>query len=156
MRMLRGLGLASPICVLALVAGCVAIDAAKGRPGVDLEDVRSGATRADVESVTGAPLRSWTNDVGTTFRSYVVDAGRAGKLFGWDGAATVIAADILTLGLIEWVSPPRSDEAAREAFLGSSETRTIIVAYDHEELVLGVFDEFDVLPADGIAPRVTH
>ena len=151
--MMGNLRLAAALCVCTLMTSCVAVDAAKGRPGVNLEEVQQGATREQVEGIVGAPTRTWTNDVGTTFGSYVVDAGRAGKLFGWEGAATVIAVDILTFGLIEWVSPPRSDEDARDAFLGGAESRTIIIAYDEDGFVLGVFDEFDVLPADGITPK---
>lgn len=133
------------VAVLAALAGCVASELAKGRPGKDLSEIVPGMPRTKVESIVGAPGREWTTPSGVHYRLYRYDAGVSPNKAD---AAFFAFFDVLSLGLWEaFTTPEEALAPPREAWLG--------VSYDAEDRVIGVFPditEFASLPDDGRRP----
>jgi hypothetical protein len=135
------------LATLMLLGGCVAAGLAGGRPGTDLTPVKHGASRQNIEEITGEPQRSWETESGVIYCLYEVDAGRGSQplmALGW------LAADIATVGILEFAGQGLETQDEEDAFYGGAETTRVIVAYDESGQALGVFGEFDELPADGV------
>lgn len=133
------------------LGSCAVMYAASGEPGLDISGLKPGATREQVEAVVGSPVNQWSTSQGVRYRLYKYYGGRRPDAAD---AAALLFLDIGSLGL-------------NELFLGLEdktmknwgETRKryplMAVAYDMQDIVIGVFpevDQFTALPPDGRAP----
>ena len=134
---------ASVLTLLLSGAGCAVVLIATSREGTDVCAVKPQATREDVEKILGSCLRQWESKSGIRYCKYEYDGGYSGSL---GGAAAFAAIDILSLGMTEAVVATSGTDAA--TVVGGKIGR-IIVSYDNDDTVLGVFEEFAVLPDDG-------
>lgn len=130
------------ILVLVTTPGCTAVMFAVGEKGVDLARLQPGATRAEVEALLGTSLRQWDTPMGVRHALYQYDAGRPPSA-KW--AAASVALNLVSMGLLEILvalhSSPEPHVMGR-----------LVVSYDSADVVLGVHDEFEALPADGRSP----
>jgi hypothetical protein len=124
--------------------GCSTVYMATGDSGVDVTSVVAGASAVSVRNALGEPVREWRNDRDILFRLYEFDGGRAGH----PGYALVSGLfSVASLGLWEILMTKVIENEKRT---GIARTRIrMVVAYDRDDSVLGVFEEFDELPADG-------
>lgn len=127
--------------------GCTVNKLAAPVEGKDITTVQSGITREQVEALLGSPTREWSSKTGIDYCMYEYDAGYPG-----DNASAALWAvmDVMSLGLFElyhelglYPDPTK----------GQHLKSRVIVSYDNEGTVLGVFDEFAVLPDDGKSER---
>ncbi len=144
---MKGLLTAGLVATLLCFSGCMVAEFATGRPGADLAQVHAEASKQDVETVTGKPLRCWTNEAGVEYCLYEVDAGRGSQP---GNALLFLFMDIITLGGWELIGLQARTEEEKDAFYGGAETSRIIVSYSETDEALGLFGEFDPLPEDGI------
>lgn len=116
----------------------------EGRKGADTSVIRPGVSAKLVESTLGAPRREWRNQNGVTFRLYEFNGGRP-SFPGYALLAGVAA--VGTLGVLEvpLANAVEEDKRAGTDFIPVR----MIVSYDANDVVLGMFEEFDYLPADG-------
>lgn len=139
------------ITALLILSGCTVITAASREKGVDPSAIQPGVSRVEAETILGNPIRQWTSETGVRYRLYTYDDGHRPD----PGLAAVFMfMNGITLGLHEVfaVITPAGKIVTRDA-----NRRTfvpVVVSYNEEEIVLGIFDEFANLPADGVsAPR---
>ena len=127
--------------VAGLVAGCSVADSVNGVPGVDTSTIAPGVMRTEVESRLGAPVRSWVSEHGVRYSLYQFSIGVPPN-----GAATaaMVIMDVATAGIWEifWAA----NEDLRQA---DRKSGRVVVSFDDKDVVLGLFDEFDMLPTDG-------
>jgi hypothetical protein len=148
---LRHILLAIVAGLVTLMPGCAVIKALESEPGTDLTAVKAGATRQQVESVLGRPRREWATSCGVQYRLYRYYAGidpDPDKLTG------IIFNDIVSLGLAEAFIQIEEAATMKTPFLLEKKRKFLLmaVAYDSQNVVLGVFpdiDEFTPLPEDG-------
>jgi len=139
------------IVVASLGAGCTVVRSARGGDGgKDPTPIQPGTTRAAAEVITGSPLREWTSTAGLRYRLYQYDAGCPPNLLD---AAGGLFADVLTFGLLELFDAVHrwrygTGLAVLACSLGRNDER-VVLAYDDRDVVIGIFDELDELPADG-------
>jgi hypothetical protein len=127
--------------LIAGLAGCSVADSMSGEPGVDVSLVTPGATHATVESKLGSPVRSWVSEHGVGYSLYQFDIGVPPN--AWTTAANVVM-DIATAGF--WEVAWETEEHLKQS---DRKSGRVLVSFDEKGVVLGLFDEFDVLPADG-------
>jgi hypothetical protein len=130
-------------------AGCSVVRSATSDPGVDVSIVAVGAPRTQIEERLGSPVRAWSNDSGTAFRTYQYDAGREASFGDATGCAFM---DVATVFLWELFIALDPEPAIREM---RRITRRVVVSYGADGAVLGTFEEFAALPADGRVPPGT-
>ncbi len=138
------LGWLSIIAMVSMLTGCSVVDYAAGEKGVDVSTVQPGITRSDVEAVLGEPVRRWTSPTGVFYCTYEYDSGRPPIL---SEAGAMLFMDIITLGLWEVFWPAIKKETSFND--EGRTTATVLISYDHHDIILGVFGEFDELPSDG-------
>jgi len=136
------------IAAAGLLSGCTVIKSARRVPGVDPTPIQPGVSRTEAEALLGESIKQWTSETGIRYRLYRYDDGHRPDL----GLAGVfIFLNTITLGLHE-VFAVITPEG--KALAGGTNRRTfvpVIVSYNEADIILGVFDEFAVLPADGIS-----
>ena len=130
----------------AALGGCTVVDAARGEPGVDTSGLKLGVMRTDVEAIIGSPLRDWESESGVIFALYEFDGGRPGDR---DSASVLMLLNIASAGLLELYEATNLTNVSDDLG-GARRVIRIIGAYRGEELV-GMFDEFAPLPADGVS-----
>jgi hypothetical protein len=134
------------IVAAAILSGCTIIKSASREKGVDPSAIQPGVSRTDAEAVLGESIRQWTSETGIRYRLYRYDDGHRPDL---GMAGVFIFLNAITLGLHEVfavVTP------AGQSITVSTDRRTfvpVIVSYNEADIILGVFDEFAVLPTDG-------
>jgi hypothetical protein len=134
-------GLLFVLTVTWICAGCMVVQAAAGKKAaVDVTKIQPGLTRTEAEVVLGAPIREWKSPSGVTYRTYQYDSGRPPN---FSEAAAGVFVDVFTLGLIEFAVMVEGT-----SLLSNAMTR-VVVSYDDQDVILGIFDEFDELPSDG-------
>ncbi len=144
---MNSLGCLSIVIIVSVLTGCSVVEFAAGEKGVDVSTVQPGITRAEVEAVLGKPVRSWTSPTGVYYCTYVYDSGRPPSP---SGAGATLLMDIISLGLWEVLV---SLDAPHTSFNDVDRTTaTVHISYDHQDIILGVFGEFDELPPDGRSP----
>lgn len=131
------------------IAGCSIPAALKGRPGADTSVVAKGSMRDDIEEAIGTPEREWQSIEGVTYCFYEFDGGIkpfSGRAIGWS------LYDIATFGGLELAAAIDGNDTFTDpdSLLGADRA-SLIISYDAEGAVLGVFNEGDQLPPDGIA-----
>ncbi len=145
----RRLSLLVAALLAALGTGCSVVELAEDHPGVDVSSLAPSVPRAEVESRLGAPVRSWTSAEGVRYSLYRFDNGVPLNAKHVTRATLSVA----TLGLSDFF-----------AWLGNRGTRLpnrqqgrvwdrVVVSYDGNDTVLGLFDEFETLPTDGHSDR---
>lgn len=136
---------ARPFITLLLVchlAACSAVELAEGKKGIDVSPFRPGASRVEVETIVGSAIREWVSEEGIRFALYEFDKGIPGS---GAGAAAMVLMDIAMLGVWELFWLGVEDEAKH----GPHVMGRVLVSYDRNDIVLGLFNEFDKLPSDG-------
>lgn len=143
---------AAPCIALSIALGaCSSVYLASGSPGTDISPVVTGASAEAVNRILGTSVREWSNASGVTFRLYEFDGGRAPNVP--DALGTALFA-IVSFGLTEILFSRQTEEDER-----TGRTRTsvrMIVSFDPRDTALGVFGEFDHLPADGRNPAAAR
>lgn len=145
------------LSALALIAalastftGCTVAQLAGSDQGTDLTAIQPGITRAQAEAVLGTALKEWKSAPGVIYRMYQYDAGRP-PLIG-DAVAFGIM-DVISLGAIEAFAAYGNltdDPHSLKKYMDARRTTArVVISYDERDIVLGVFDEFEELPADG-------
>ena len=126
----RRLSLLVAALLTALGTGCSVVELAEGRPGVDFSSLAPGVPRAEVEARLDAPVRSWISAEGVRYSLYEFDMGVPPNV---GDAALMAMLTVYTLGLMEvlWAANPPVEESVR-----------VVVSYDANDMVLGLFDEF--------------
>lgn len=129
-------------CLVLIQTGCMAASALKGKKGVSVDFIKTGISKAEVEEVLGSPVRKWMTPSNIYYSVYKYDAGVPPSI----GDATANALmDVATLGLLELF--PGLNYLSEKRVL-----KKMAVAYDSQNVVVGVFDhfnDFDELPLDG-------
>jgi hypothetical protein len=114
---------------------------AKSDDGVDISAVKPQAKREQVEEILGPCVRRWESEAGVRYCVYEYDGGYPGDPAE---AAAWVALDIISLGLFEVFNAVDDSNLTKRSHV----MERIVVSYDSDDTVLGVFDEFDVLPQD--------
>ena len=125
--------------LVALGTGCTVVDLAKGRSHVDASSLAPGVPRAEVEARLGAPERSWFSAEGVRYSLYAFGTGVHAAP---TEAVRFLLFDIYYLGLPELAGMPYNADQFR-----------VVVSYDDNDMVLGLFDEHETLPTDGHSDR---
>ena len=139
--------------LLAIVAtlglnGCSVVHSLQTEPGVDISAVHPGASRHQVETVVGAPVRQWKTAAGVNYCVYEYFGGKDPAYLAATGQVFL---DIATLGIGEaiYATDPKALERATAP---SRKVGVIAVSYDANGKVIGVFPnytQFTALPPDG-------
>ncbi|HLA82038.1 MAG TPA: hypothetical protein VJP78_10565 [Thermoleophilia bacterium] len=129
--------------------GCTAVRLATGGPGATVAPIHPGTARAAAEAVLGSPVREWTSPTGVRYATYQYDTGSRPNI---PEAIAVALLDLISLGLIEYFERRDGNPT-----IGRNEARRtsarVVVSYDDRDVILGIFDEFAELPADGRSGR---
>lgn len=141
------LGWLSIITMVSVLTGCSAVWYATGEKGVDVTTIQPDITRVEAEAILGKPLRSWTSPTGVLYCIYEYDSGRPPRK--GDAVAALIV-NIISLGTFDlfWTFMESGKDFEEKQGYGRTTAR-VVVSYDHQDIILGVFGEFDELPPDG-------
>lgn len=143
----RRLSLLGAALLASLGTGWSVVELAEDHPGVDVSSLAPSVPRAEVESRLGAPVRSWTSAEGVRYSLYEFDNGVPLNAKHVTRAILSVA----TLGLPDlfgwW-----NGSGLPNRQLGRVWDR-VVVSYDGNDIVLGLFDEFETLPANGHSDR---
>jgi hypothetical protein len=140
------LGWLSIITMVSVLTGCSVVWYAAGEKGVDVTTIQPDVTRAEAEAILGKLLRSWTSPIGVLYCIYEYDSGRPPRK---GDAAAVLIANIISLGTFDlfWTLDKKDKDMEKQGY--GRTTARVVISYDHDDIVLGVFGEFDDLPPDG-------
>jgi hypothetical protein len=119
--------------------------ALEGRPGVDTTSIAAGSKREHVEELIGEPLREWESITGIEYCMYSFDGGVDPSP---GGALVLLVMSVGTAGLWELFYSLDQGEATPDDMVGW-EPKRLIISYDKDDTVLGIFAEGDQLPPDG-------
>ena len=144
----RVLSLGGLLLVLAITwicVGCTVVQFAAGEKGADVTKIQPGLTRSEAEAVLGRPLKEWNSPSDVTYRTYKYDSGRPPNFA--DAAASAFM-DIASLGL--WEAIEAIGGTLKTKYMDQQRTTArLVISYDDQDIILGVFGEFEELPADG-------
>ena len=129
------------LAVTWICAGCTAVQLAAGDKGSDVTKIQPGITRPEAEAVLGSAIKEWKSPTGVIYRTYQYDGGRPTNM---SDAIAVGLLDVMTLGIVEAVIAMGPDTMEKKRT-----TSRVVISYDDHDVIIGVFDEFDELPADG-------
>jgi len=140
-----------PVVLAGVGAGCSVAEMARDVAGIDTSPIAPGVGRGEVEARLGAPAKSWVSEHGVSYALYAFDIGIPPNSAA---AAATLFMDVATAGLWElfWAL----DEDLRRGIEETDrqrETGWVLVSYDDQDVVLGLFDQYDALPADGRSER---
>lgn len=129
------------VLACASLSGCAVKELYEGEQGEDISNIQLGMQRSEIEALLNSPLRCWEPEVEITYCIYEYDAGRPPRKAD---AMAMLFMDVVSVGTFEffWMVDDRVETYART-------TARIIISYDSEEVVLGIFDEFALLPPEG-------
>jgi hypothetical protein len=119
------------------LSGCTAVVMGMGSDGVDVELVRTGMSRAEIDEVLGSPLFAKGSRSTRYIATYAVDQGRPPSA---KRAAMGAWIDLMTLGM---VAP------MMERGQPMHERPRLVVVYDGDDRAIGLFDMDVEIPADG-------
>ncbi len=129
--------------LVVLTTGCSAVDMAKGRPHVDASSLAPGVSRTEVEARLGQSKRNWTTAEGVRYSLYEFGMGTLPRPAD---AVMVAMFSLYTLGLLELIHEAKPPASKGDDF-------QVVVSYDANDVVLGLFDEHETLPIDGRSDR---
>jgi hypothetical protein len=149
--LLRLPALLSILALASICARCTVAQLASGEKGIDVTKIQPGLTRSEAEAVLGPSIKKWKSPSGVTYRIYQYDSGRPPNVSDAAGAALM---DIMTLGLLEVFmalqqSMGQSQILWKDYMDKQRTTGRVVISYDDQDVILGVFDEFEELPTDG-------
>lgn len=130
------------ITILAALSGCLVVKSVRGEKGADVHNVQPGANRTVVDMALGPPLRDWMSGTVVRYALYEYDAGIPPSYGDAIGHA------ILDLVLVGAWEIPWAINGKHPGEYNRRRAR-VVVSYDEQDTVLGIFDEFDELPPDG-------
>lgn len=154
------MALKGPIAVLlvAALSGCAVARLATGVDAPDRSALRPGISKTEAEVLLGEPQRSWKTDRGIEYAVYRIYIGAKPQ----PGlAALTFIIDVGLAGMMEIFAAmaesrckdlhPEEDLKYQECVgrFYESEPVNLLVSYDAQGTVLGLFNEFDELPPDG-------
>ncbi len=141
-------GLLWILAVTWICAGCTVAQLAAGEEGADVTKIQPGLTRSEAEAVLGSSVKEWKSPAGVNYQTYQYDGGRPANT---SDATAIALIDIMTLGIFEAVEAITADNphSFRKFMEKKRTTSRVVISYDEQDFILGVFDEFDELPADG-------
>lgn len=128
-----------------ITAGCAVSRMLTDKPGKDVSSIRPGSERPMVQLLLGKPLREWSTTAAIHYCVYAYDGGYQASA---SEASAVLFIDIIGAGL-----PELFVALDPETFKPAHEIRQMAVAYDSNDKVVGVFDDFsdfNELPANGV------
>jgi hypothetical protein len=132
-------------CVL--LAGCLAVQQVKTTPGTNLNSVKGGATRSEVEALLGGPLRTWRPNERVVYRLYAYQRPLQAD---YAGAGFIVTMDVISAGMWELLFPIGEK---KEDLQRRPPVARLWLSFDANDRVLGSFREMDVLPEDGLPAR---
>ena len=136
------------IVAIGILSGCTVIKSVSRVKGVDPTPIQPGVTRIEAETVLGEPIRQWISEAGVRYRLYRYDDGHRPDL----GIAGVfIFLNAITLGLHEVFAVVTPAGTTLRADMNRRTFVPVILSYNEADIILGIFDEFAALPADGIS-----
>jgi hypothetical protein len=134
------------LIVLVLIAsfhifsGCSVARLAVGKDGKDVSRIQVGTSREETESALGKQVKEWRSDTGVLYCTYEYDLGCKPA----PGYAFVsLFMDVATLGIWEGFLSSKLDEVCDHDF------NRVLISYDAQDRIIGLFREFDSLPPDG-------
>ena len=136
----RRLSLLVAALLAVLGTGCSVVELTKGRPTVDTSSLAPGVSRAELEARLGAPEWSWVSGDGVRYSLYAFDTG---VLPNPVEAYRALIFDMYYLGLPELLG----------MFMYNADTFRVLVSYDANDVVLGLFDGHETPPTDGRSDR---
>ena len=133
------------IVVLFIFTGCTVVMLASGRKGKDVTGVKLGTARAEVEAVLGTPVREWRSAKGVFYCAYKYDCGcepRPGDALAclFLDVATVFVSEAVMWAELKQNKYPR-------------DYNRILIAYNSNNRIIGIFEEFEALPPDGCSTK---
>jgi hypothetical protein len=138
--------------VMSLSSGCTVAQFAAGDNGVDLTAVQPSITQAHAEAVLGPAVNEWKATSRVIYRVYEYDAGRAPRIA--DAVAFGIM-DVISLSLreaFEALANATGDSRSMKRYIDEHRTTArVVISCDENDVIFGVFDEFEELPVDGRA-----
>jgi hypothetical protein len=130
--------------------GCTVAQLAAGDKGIDVTKIQPDGTRSEAEALLEDPIREWKSSSGVTYRTYQYDSGRPPAV---GDAVAFGLMDVISFGLFEAfeaLANATGDSRSIRKYMDDQHTRTqVVVSYDDQDVILGIFDEFDELPTDG-------
>lgn len=140
-------GVLALLVMAAMAGGCSVQQSLTAQPGTDLSVLVPGATRTQVESVLGPPIKSLRTRGGVAYSTYYI---RADTEHRTDLALANAGLDVVTLGLWELVY-------RRQGYLENRpRSEVMAVTYDDADRVIDLFPDFNYIaevPADGRRAR---
>jgi hypothetical protein len=133
--------------------GCTSAAALRGEEGKNTSSIQVGLSRSDAESILGSPVREWLTSENIRYCVYRYDGGVPPSDSDAIGYALMNA---MSLGLFEFFEATGMSKLSNQYNSQRRVWRQIAVAYDNQDRIVGVFDnfgDFDVLPADGRVKR---
>ncbi len=132
------------------VTGCYAVKLASREEGIDMSKVGPGITRQEVEDLLGEPAKEWDSATGIHYCTYSFDAGRPPDK---SEATAFLFLDLITLGISEIMVGFENSSNSSDPYLEYLRViGRVVISYDQEGYVLGVFEEFEKIPPDGRRP----
>jgi hypothetical protein len=132
------LALSVSLCIL---SGCSVAKVASSKQGIDVTRIEVGISGAETEAVLGKPVKEWKSDTGVLYCTYRYDLGhkpspRDASFMGF--------MDVATFGLWEAFMSSRG-----YGYMLSHDFNRVLISYDEQGRIIGIFGEFDPLPPDG-------
>lgn len=139
-------GVLALLVLATMTSACSVRQSLTAQPGTDLSALGWGATRAQVESVLGPPIKTLRTRGGVVYSTYYFQSGTPKRT---DLALANAGLDVATLGLWELVHQ-------RQGYLENRPRNDVMaVSYDEVDRVIDLFPDFNriaEMPADGRRP----
>jgi hypothetical protein len=137
----RGLRRVTVVCAVlaaSMTSACSVRQALESQPGTDLSKIAPGASRGQVESVLGEPIKTLKTAEGVLYRTYFFREPTPPR---GDLALANAGLVVVTFGMWEIVR-------TKSGYLENRPRGNVLaVTYDGGDKVLDVFPDFNTLPA---------
>ena len=146
------------VFLLATLAACSANRYLTGLDIPNLAALQPGISKKEAEVILGKPERTWITDLGIEYDVYATYVGSKPRP---GAAAALVLMDVGTVGVLETV-PAVMEKKCEESYpehgklyyecvtpIYGMKMVNVLVSYDKNNVVLGLFNEFDQLPLDG-------
>jgi hypothetical protein len=129
--------------------GCTTVGALKGEEGIDISSIKPGMSKEEAERILGPPVRKWVTSDNINYCAYVYDAGIPPDAVN---ATAYFISTILTWGLFDLYEATGLAKETQEFNEKSRTYRQMAIAYDANNIIINMFDnfsDFKELPSDG-------